>query len=62
MTRTSPRPRRTVGSVTFIALRPVLRYSQWRDAYVLRGVGNRVGPVLRRDRHQQHPINEANEW
>jgi hypothetical protein len=31
-------------------LRPVLRYSRTRDAYVLRGVGRHVGPVLRMDR------------
>jgi hypothetical protein len=32
-------------------LRPFLRYSASRDAYVLRGVGNRVGPVLRARPH-----------
>jgi hypothetical protein len=33
-------------------LTPVFRYSIGRDAYVLRGVGNRRGPVLtvRRER------------
>jgi len=31
-------------------MRPVLRYSVSRDAYVLRGVGRHVGPVLRVDR------------
>jgi hypothetical protein len=31
-------------------LRPVLRYSSSREAYVLRGVGREVGPVLRVDR------------
>jgi hypothetical protein len=31
-------------------LRPALRYSTSRDAYVLRGVGRQVGPVLRVDR------------
>ena len=31
-------------------IRPVLRYSAYRDAYVLRAVGNSVGPVLRVDR------------
>ena len=35
-------------------MRPVLRYSRTRDAYVLRGVGRRLGPVLREDRrHEQ---------
>ena len=33
-----------------VALRPALRYSLARDAYVLRGVGRRMGPVLRIDR------------
>jgi len=31
-------------------MRPVLRYSYPRDAFVLRGVGRKVGPVLRSDR------------
>jgi hypothetical protein len=33
-----------------MVLRPVLRYSHARDAYVLRLVGSQVGPVLREDR------------
>ncbi len=28
----------------------MFRYSRFRDAYVLRGIGNRYGPVLRLDR------------
>jgi hypothetical protein len=28
-------------------LRPVFRYSETREAYVLRVIGNRRGPVLR---------------
>ena len=35
-------------------LRPILRYSHVRDAYVLRGVGSSVGPVLRVDRRGAH--------
>jgi hypothetical protein len=31
-------------------LRPLLRYSATRDAYVLRFVGRSTGPVLRADR------------
>ncbi len=31
-------------------LRPFVRYSSSRDAYVLRGVGRQFGPVLREDR------------
>ena len=34
-------------------LRPLLRYSVSRDAYVLRGVGQQVGPVLRVNRRAQ---------
>jgi hypothetical protein len=33
--------------------RPLLHYSQSREAYVLRLVGNRVGPVLRFDRRRR---------
>jgi hypothetical protein len=46
MARHSPRPRRAVSRSTLLALRPVLRFSATRDAYVLRIVGNRLGPVL----------------
>jgi hypothetical protein len=31
-------------------MRPVLRYSSTRDAFVLRVVGSHRGPVLRRER------------
>ena len=31
-------------------MRPLLRYSGSRNAYVLRGIGRRTGPVLRVDR------------
>jgi len=31
----------------------VLRYSPTRDAYVLRFIGRRLGPVLRRDRRRR---------
>jgi hypothetical protein len=33
-------------------MRPVLRYSHAREAFVLRGVGSNVGPVLRPDRRR----------
>ena len=33
-----------------MVMRPFLRYSPSRRAYVLRGVGRHVGPVLRVDR------------
>ncbi len=46
------RPRRYVPRHWVMLLRPVLRYSHMRDAYVLRGVGSSVGPVLRIDRRE----------
>jgi len=36
-----------------LLLRPLLRYSATRDAYVLRVVGRRAGPVLRVDRRRR---------
>jgi hypothetical protein len=33
-----------------VLLAPFFRYSYGRDAYILRGVGDRVGPVLRLNR------------
>jgi len=48
--RTVKRPRRYVPGYLLVLLRPVLRYSVSRDAYVLRGVGGHAGPVLRLDR------------
>jgi hypothetical protein len=41
------RKRHTVGEATLTALRPLFRYSYSRDAYILRVVGARSGPVLR---------------
>jgi len=34
-------------------LRPLLRYSVTREAFVLRVVGNSIGPVLRPDRRRR---------
>ena len=48
--RTVKRPRRYVARHWLLLLRPLIRYSAARDAYVLRGVGRHVGPVLRLDR------------
>jgi hypothetical protein len=42
----APRRRRPVSRGALDALRPVFRYSHRRDAYVLRGVGGWIGPVL----------------
>jgi hypothetical protein len=44
--RTTPRPRRPVSLATAHLLSPFFRYSVGRDAYVLRAIGNRRGPVL----------------
>lgn len=48
MTRTNARPRKQVSGLMMMLLRPFFRYSITRDAYVLRIIGNRVGPVLQR--------------
>ena len=48
--RTQQRPRRYVSRHWLAALKPVLRYSATRDAFVLRAIGNSSGPVLRVDR------------
>jgi hypothetical protein len=42
-----PRPRRHVPGALLILLAPIYRRDHWRDAWVLRIVGNRLGPVLR---------------
>jgi len=42
-----PRPRHEVPPPLLALLRPLFRYSEFRDAYVLRGVGHTRGPVLR---------------
>ena len=46
----APRPRQYVSRATLLLLRPLFRYSLYRDAYVLRLIGNSRGPVLRRER------------
>jgi YD repeat-containing protein len=48
------RPRHYVSSGLLTVMRPFMRYSYSRGAYVLRVVGERWGPVLRKDqrRHQ----------
>jgi hypothetical protein len=51
--RTVKRPRRYVARPWLVLMRPFTRYSGTRDAYVLRLVGRRMGPVLRVDRRQQ---------
>jgi hypothetical protein len=51
--RSAARPRRYVARFWLLVLRPVLRYSATRDAFVLRLVGNSRGPVLRPDRRRR---------
>jgi hypothetical protein len=48
--RVNPRARRYVSPAALNLGRPVLAHDLWRDAYLLRGVGLRFGPVLRPDR------------
>jgi hypothetical protein len=48
--RTVKRPRRYVSRHVLMLLRPLIRYSASRNAYVLRGFGRRHGPVLRAER------------
>lgn len=44
------RPRRYIDRHWLLLLKPFLRYSHTREAFVLRGVGSSVGPVLRPER------------
>jgi len=46
------RTRRYVGRNTLGLISPLFRYSYSRDAFVLRGVGGSLGPVLRPDRRR----------
>jgi hypothetical protein len=48
--RSASRPRRYIARHWLFLLRPLLRYSATRDAFVLRGIGGGAGPVLRPDR------------
>jgi hypothetical protein len=44
--RDSPRPRHDLPPRVVLLLRPFFRYSDWRNAWVLRLVGERFGPVI----------------
>jgi hypothetical protein len=46
----APRQRRYVNRWITRLLWPLFRYSEGREAYVLRAVGHWRGPVLKRDR------------
>jgi hypothetical protein len=52
--RSKQRPRRYLAGHWIAILRPLLRYSTTRDAFVLRLVGGSRGPVLRRNRRARH--------
>lgn len=47
--RTHARERRQITTAKLRLLRPILRYSYARDAYILRLVGDSVGPVFQLD-------------
>jgi hypothetical protein len=47
MRRSTARPRRYIPRALLFLLRPLLRYSSTREAYVLRLLGGSLGPVLR---------------
>jgi len=51
--RSAARPRRYISRYRLLMLRPLLRYSVTREAFVLRVAGNSVGPVLRPDRRRR---------
>jgi len=57
--RFAPRPRHYVSPAMLTALWPVLRYSETREAFLLRAVGGRVGPVLRPDRRARRRTDAA---
>ncbi len=59
--RTAPRARRYVSRLSLIMLRPFFRRSLTRDAYVLRVIGDRFGPVLREDRRRKRLAREGPE-
>jgi hypothetical protein len=56
--RSTPRKRRQVGRSSIALATPLFRYSASRDAYVLRGVGNRLGPVLTVKAPEPHTAEE----
>jgi len=59
--RTLKRPRRYVARHWLLLMRPVFRYSAGRNAYVLRIVGRKWGPVLRVDRRHGGALPGAGE-
>jgi hypothetical protein len=45
--RSKPRPRHECSATVLALLSPFFRRSLVRDAYVLRGIGSKHGPVLK---------------
>ena len=56
--RTIPRQRRYLSPTALTLCRPLMSFDMPRDAYVLRVVGRRFGPVLRQDRRHAEGIVE----
>ena len=54
------RPRHDLAPWKVTALAPLFRYSYSRDAYILRGIGSKRGPVLR-VRRSMTPVEPARE-
>ncbi len=54
----TPRPRHYVSNFRLALMRPLMRYSYSRDAYVFRVVGDDHGPVLRQDRRRRNGTGE----
>jgi hypothetical protein len=50
-----PRPRRKVPPALLFLLRPIYHHDHARDAWILRAVGDRWGPVLRPNGRGTHP-------
>jgi hypothetical protein len=54
--RTVARPRHQVPPWVISVLRPLLHYDDWRRAWILKGIGERYGPVLQRSQPHRSPI------
>ena len=56
--RTAPRPRRRIPRALLFLLAPIYRYDVRCDAWILRVVGNRYGPVVRPSGDRVSPPDE----